>query len=47
MSKINKDQKEISDDTVLGSILNKFEITALNPMQEEVSKTIRMKSDVV
>ena len=47
MSKINKDQKEISDDKRIGSFLNKFEITALNPMQEEACETIRSKSDVV
>jgi superfamily II DNA/RNA helicase len=47
MSKIIKEQKEISDDMLTGSFLNKFEITALNPMQEEASKTIQMKSDVV
>jgi superfamily II DNA/RNA helicase len=29
------------------SFLNKFEIIALNPMQEEAGKTIQMKSDVV
>ncbi len=29
------------------SFLKKFDITALNPMQEEAGKTIRMKSDVV
>mgnify|MGYP003404192841 FL=1 len=29
------------------SILNKFEITALNPMQERASKAIQSKSDVV
>ncbi len=29
------------------SFLHKFDITALNPMQEEASKTIRTKSDVV
>jgi len=42
-----KDQKEISDDKLTGSVLNKFEITTLNPMQEEAGKTIRLKSDVV
>lgn len=47
MSKIIKDQKEISDDKFTSSFLNKFEIAALNPMQEEASKTIRLKSDVV
>lgn len=47
MSKIIKGQKEISDDKFIGSFLNKFEITALNPMQEEACKTIQSKSDVV
>ncbi len=47
MSKNIKDQKEISDDKLTGSFLNKFEITALNPMQEEACKTIQLKSDVV
>ncbi|MBE9467363.1 MAG: DEAD/DEAH box helicase [Bacteroidetes bacterium] len=47
MSKTIKDQQEISDDKFTGSFLNKFGITALNPMQEEASKTIRKKSDVV
>ena len=47
MSKIIKDQKEISNDKLTGSFLNKFEITALNPMQEEACKTIQLKSDVV
>ena len=47
MSKIIKDQKEISADKLSGSFLNKFEITALNPMQEEACKTIQLKSDVV
>jgi len=47
MSKISIDQKEISDDMPTGSFLDKFEIVALNPMQEEAGKTIQMKSDVV
>ena len=47
MSKRIKDQKEISDDKLIGSFLNKFEITALNPMQKETFKTIQLKSDVV
>ena len=42
-----KDQNGTSDDTIIESILNKFEITALNPMQERASKAIRAKSDVV
>ncbi len=47
MSKNIKDQKEISDANLTGSILDKFEITALNPMQEETCKAIQLKSDVV
>lgn len=42
MSKVIKNQNKNTT-----SILKKFEITALNPMQEEAGKTIRMKSDVV
>ncbi|MCK5856562.1 MAG: DEAD/DEAH box helicase, partial [Bacteroidales bacterium] len=47
MSKNTKDKKGISDNKLKGSILNKFEIEALNPMQEEAYKTIRAKSDMV
>ena len=47
MSKNIKDQKEISDDTLTGSFLEKFEISALNPMQEKAIKAIRSKLDVV
>lgn len=47
MSNIIKDQKGTSDDQHSGSFLNKFGITALNPMQEEAGKTIHSKSDVV
>lgn len=47
MPKIIKDQKEFSDDKLTDSLLNKFEITALNPMQEEAIKTIHRKSDLV
>ena len=47
MSENIKDQNVNSDDTLTNSILDKFEITALNSMQEEASKTIRKKSDVV
>lgn len=47
MTKVIKDQKEISADMQTSSLLDKFGITALNPMQEEAGKTIRMKSDVV
>ena len=42
-----KDQKENSDNILIASVLNKFEITALNPMQEQAFKTIQSKSDVV
>lgn len=47
MAKNTKDKIEISDDSFTASVLNKFEITALNPMQEEAVKTIRLKKDVV
>jgi superfamily II DNA/RNA helicase len=47
MSNIIKDQKSNSDDSMLGTILNKFEITELNPMQNEAFETIQLKSDVV
>ena len=42
MSKIIKNQNKNT-----ASILKKFEISALNPMQEEAGKTIRTKSDMV
>lgn len=38
---------EPSDKNPTNSILKKFEIEALNPMQEEASEAIRSKSDVV
>ena len=38
MSKIIKEQKEISDDKLIASILNKFEI---NPMQEKAFRVIQ------
>lgn len=44
---MNTEEKEISDETLMNSILNKFEITELNPMQKEAGKTIRRKSDMV
>ncbi len=47
MSKNINDPKEISGDKLLRSILNKFEIESLNPMQEEMFKTVQSKSDVV
>ena len=37
----------MSKDTQLSSILDKFEITGLNPMQKKAGKTIRNNSDVV
>lgn len=42
-----KEHTETSNDNLIDSILSKFEITALNPMQERASKTIKKKSDVV
>ena len=42
-----KEHTETSNDNLIASILSKFEITALNPMQERASKTIKKKSDVV
>ncbi len=47
MSENIKDKTEIPSDNITESILNKFEITALNQMQEKASKTIRNKSDIV
>lgn len=47
MSKNTKEQKENPGDMLTESILKKFEITALNPMQEEAGDKIRKKSDVV
>jgi len=47
MAKNTKDKNEISDDKFTASVLKKFEITALNPMQEEAGKVIRRKKDVV
>jgi superfamily II DNA/RNA helicase len=47
MSNSIKDQKEIANDKRISSFLNKFEITALNPMQEEACKAIHLRSDVV
>jgi len=49
---LNKDpkftgQQEIHQDKSKGSILKKFEIAALNPMQEEAGIAIEAKSDVV
>jgi len=42
-----KNKEEYVEANLIGTILNKFEITALNPMQEEAYKTIQKKSDVV
>jgi len=47
MSKSITNPKDIPDETPTGSVLEKFEITALNPMQEEAAKTIQLNSDVV
>ena len=47
MSENTKEHTETSNDNLIDSILSKFEITALNPMQERASKTIKKKSDVV
>lgn len=47
MSENKKYKAKFPEDKHIESILNKFEITALNPMQEETGKTIRKKSDVV
>lgn len=47
MSKSNKDQNGNSDNKLTGAVLKKFDIEALNPMQEEAYKTIGLKSDVV
>lgn len=47
MSEMNNDNSNTPDDKSTGALLNKFEITALNPMQKETAKTIQKKSDVV
>ncbi|MDD2476803.1 MAG: DEAD/DEAH box helicase [Dysgonamonadaceae bacterium] len=47
MSENNKDQTDTINNNLTELILNKFEIKALNPMQEEAGKAIRTKSDVV
>ena len=47
MSENTKEHNETSNDNLIDSILSKFEITALNPMQVKASKTIKKKSDVV
>ncbi len=47
MAKTDTDQKETSKVQLTHSLLNKFEISALNPMQEEAYKTVGTKSDMV
>lgn len=47
MPNSTENQEEISGDEITNSILKKFEIEALNPMQEEAFKTISSDSDVV
>ena len=47
MSKKLQDQSGLPDDKFTDILLNKFGITALNPMQEEAGKAIKLKSDVV
>lgn len=42
-----KDQTDKTEDKPTSPVLKKFEIAALNPMQEEAGKKIRLKSDVV
>lgn len=44
---MNKNQKEQSKSSFKASILDKFGINALNPMQKEASEAIGSKSDVV
>ncbi|MER3329851.1 MAG: DEAD/DEAH box helicase [Candidatus Kapaibacterium sp.] len=43
----NKENNEIADNPLTKSILEKFEIEELNPMQLEAGRNIRRKSDVV
>jgi len=45
--KIIKDQQNISADKLTDSILNKFGIAALNPMQEEACETIKSNLDMI
>lgn len=47
MSKIIIDKNQITDNKLTSSILHKFEITSLNPMQQESGKAIQQKTDVV
>lgn len=43
----NTDQNDNKENPLTKSILEKFEITELNPMQQEAGRNIRRKSDVV
>ncbi len=47
MAENNPEQKEIISNERTRSLLSKFEITDLNPMQKEAYKSIHSKSDVV
>ena len=47
MSENIKDREEYTVDKLTESFLKKFEITALNPMQEDADRFIRLRSDVV
>ncbi len=47
MSENNIDKTGKSNNQDTASMLDKFDITALNPMQEKASETIRNKSDLV
>ena len=47
MSENTKEYKKTSENLLTESFLDKFEITALNPMQEEAILAIRKKSDLV
>ena len=47
MSKNDTDPNGNSDQNLTESLLNKFQITALNPMQKDAYKTIQSKSDLV
>lgn len=47
MSEVNKDHTEVSENNLSNSLLHKFEIDSLNPMQKEAINSIQLKSDVV
>ncbi|PVX51817.1 superfamily II DNA/RNA helicase [Balneicella halophila] len=47
MPKIPKNQLRTSNKTLISNILEKFEITTLNPMQRETHKAIRSENDIV